>query len=226
MSNMKRRTGTHKRAPVLYGAKRFDHGGSPPAVHQSNRQSPAAIDIILHGRGKKQPQNLLYDRSGLAAADNAKGFVADFLSPVDVALGLRNVAGGELRKDLFVDIVGFLRHLRIGGLPAADIWYVPLSALLTNINAIHLFMHNTCILPHPISPPQKTEYLYSIPHFAPVVNSIDEQITGIIFCKFCKNPRHFQAFLQETPFCGGTCAADRQRESRRRKYVYLYTFAA
>ena len=42
-----------------------------------------------------------------------------FLSPVDVALGLRNVAGGELRKDLFVDIVGFLRHLRIGGLPAA-----------------------------------------------------------------------------------------------------------
>lgn len=63
---MKRRTGTHKRAPVLYGAKRFDHGGSPPAVHQSNRQSPAAIDIILHGRGKKQPQNLLYDRFGLA----------------------------------------------------------------------------------------------------------------------------------------------------------------
>lgn len=66
MSNMKRRTGTHKRAPVLYGAKRFDHGGSPPAVHQSNRQSPAAIDIILHGRGKKRPQNLLYDRFGLA----------------------------------------------------------------------------------------------------------------------------------------------------------------
>ena len=169
---MKRRTGTHKRAPVLYGAKRFDHGGSPPAVHQSNRQSPAAIDIILHGRGKKQPQNLLYDRSGPAAADNAKGFVADFLSPVDVALGLRNVAGGELRKDLFVDIVGFLRHLRIGGLPAADIWYIPLSALLTNINAIRLYMHNTCILPHPISPTQKTEYLHSILHFAPVVNAL------------------------------------------------------
>ena len=44
-----------------------------------------------------------------------------------------------------LDIVGFLRHLRIGGLPAADIWYIPLPALLANINAIRLYMHNTCI---------------------------------------------------------------------------------
>ena len=143
---------------------------APPKSHagRESYEIPSPfLSVVYHGF------------TGIASSFSCVEDFFLFLSPVDVALGLRNVAGGELRKDLFIDIVGFLRHLRIGGLPAADIWYIPLSALLANINAIRLYMHNTCILPHPISPTQKTEYLYSILHVAPVVNSI-------IFCKFRK----------------------------------------